>query len=137
VIEAMLREGYNVGGEQSGHMIFGDFATTGDGIVSALQILRVMIETGQPLSELKKVLKKYPQAQRNLRVKDKPALETISGLQTLLNEAESTLKGKGRVLLRYSGTEPKIRLLLEGREQDVIDQHADRIAGLLQETIGA
>ena len=137
VIEAMLREGYNVGGEQSGHMIFGDFATTGDGIVSALQILRVMIETGQPLSELKKVLKKYPQAQRNLRVKDKPALETISGLQTLLNEAESTLKGKGRVLLRYSGTEPKIRLLLEGREQDVIDQHADRIAGLLQEAIGA
>ncbi len=137
VIEAMLREGYNVGGEQSGHMIFGDFATTGDGIVSALQILRVMIETGQPLSELKKVLKKYPQAQRNLRVKDKPALESISGLQTLLNEAESTLKGKGRVLLRYSGTEPKIRLLLEGREQDVIDHHADRIAGLLQETIGA
>ena len=64
-------------------------------------------------------------------------METISGLQTLLNEAESTLKGKGRVLLRYSGTEPKIRLLLEGREQDVIDQHADRIAGLLQETIGA
>jgi phosphoglucosamine mutase len=137
VIEAMLREGYNVGGEQSGHMIFGDFATTGDGIVSALQILRVMIETGQPLSELKKVLKKYPQAQRNLRVKDKPDLETIAGLQSLLNEAESTLKGKGRVLLRYSGTEPKIRLLLEGREQDVIDQHADRIAGLLQETIGA
>ena len=137
VIEAMLREGYNVGGEQSGHMIFGDFATTGDGIVSALQILRVMIETGQPLSELKKVLKKYPQAQRNLRVNDKPALETISGLQTLLNEAESTLKGKGRVLLRYSGTEPKIRLLLEGREQDVIDHHADRIAGVLQEAIGA
>ena len=137
VIEAMLRDGYNVGGEQSGHMIFGDFATTGDGIVSALQILRVMIETGQPLSELKKVLKKYPQAQRNLRVNDKPALETISGLQTLLNEAESTLKGKGRVLLRYSGTEPKIRLLLEGREQDVIDHHADRIAGLLQEAIGA
>ncbi len=137
VIEAMLREGYNVGGEQSGHMIFGDFATTGDGIVSALQILRVMIETGQPLSELKKALKKYPQAQRNLRVNDKPALETISGLQTLLNEAESTLKGKGRVLLRYSGTEPKIRLLLEGREQDVIDYHADRIAGLLQEAIGA
>jgi len=137
VIEAMLREGYNVGGEQSGHMIFGDFATTGDGIVSALQILRVMIETGQPLSELKKVLKKYPQAQRNLRVKDKPALDTISGLQTLLDEAESTLKGKGRVLLRYSGTEPKIRLLLEGREQDVIDHHADRIAGVLQEAIGA
>ena len=137
VIEAMLREGYNVGGEQSGHMIFGDFATTGDGIVSALQILRVMIETGQPLSELKKVLKKYPQAQRNLRVKDKPDLDTIAGLQSLLNEAESTLKGKGRVLLRYSGTEPKIRLLLEGREQDVIDYHADRIAGLLQEAIGA
>lgn len=70
-------------------------------------------------------------------MKDKPDLETILGLQSLLNEAESTLKGKGRVLLRYSGTEPKIRLLLEGREQDVIDHHADRIAALLQEAIGA
>jgi phosphoglucosamine mutase len=136
VIEAMLRDGHNVGGEQSGHMIFRDYATTGDGIVSALQILRVMIETGKPLSELKKVLKKYPQAQRNLRVKDKPPLETLPQIQTLLTEAEAALDGKGRVLLRYSGTEPKIRLLIEGREQELIDQHADRIAQSLKAEIG-
>lgn len=136
VIEAMLREGCNVGGEQSGHMIFRDFATTGDGIVSALQILRVMADSGKPLSELKQVLKKYPQAQRNLRVREKPPLESLPGVQKLLADAESSLGGKGRVLLRYSGTEPKIRLLIEGRDQDMIDSHADRIARALQESIG-
>ena len=137
VIAEMLRGGYNVGGEQSGHMIFRDYATTGDGIVSALQILRVMVETGKTLGELKTVLKKYPQAQRNLRVKDKPPLESLPDIQSLLAEAEAALAGRGRVLLRYSGTEPKIRLLIEGREQDVIDSHADRIAGALAEKIGA
>jgi len=136
VIEAMLRDGHNVGGEQSGHMIFRDHASTGDGIVSALQILRVMIETGKPLSELRKVLKKYPQAQRNLRVKDKPPLDTLPAIQKLLAAAESDLQGKGRVLLRYSGTEPKIRLLIEGRDQSAIDLHADRIAEALQAEIG-
>jgi phosphoglucosamine mutase len=136
VIEAMLRDGHNVGGEQSGHMIFRDHASTGDGIVSALQILRVMIETGKPLSELRKVLKKYPQAQRNLRVKDKPLLDTLTEVQNLLAAAEADLSGKGRVLLRYSGTEPKIRLLIEGRDQAAIDAHADRIAEALQAEIG-
>jgi phosphoglucosamine mutase len=136
VIEAMLRDGFNVGGEQSGHMIFRDFATTGDGIVSALQILRVMAETGKPLSELKKVLKKYPQAQRNLRVREKPPIESLKAVTGLLNEAEQSLDGKGRVLLRYSGTEPKIRLLIEGRDQEVINAHADRIAGAISEAIG-
>ncbi|MEN9470103.1 MAG: hypothetical protein RL630_1836 [Verrucomicrobiota bacterium] len=136
VIEAMLRDGHNVGGEQSGHMIFRDHASTGDGIVSALQILRVMIETGKPLSELRKVLKKYPQAQRNLRVKAKPPLDSLDGVQKLLSAAEAELNGKGRVLLRYSGTEPKIRLLIEGRDQAVIDTHADRIAEALRSEIG-
>ena len=136
VIEAMLRDGHNVGGEQSGHMIFRDHASTGDGIVSALQILRVMIETGKPLSELRKVLKKYPQAQRNLRVKDKPPLDTLPAIQKLLTAAEADLQGKGRVLLRYSGTEPKIRLLIEGRDQSAIDLHAVRIAEALQAEIG-
>jgi len=136
VIEAMLRDSHNVGGEQSGHMIFRDHASTGDGIVSALQILRVMIETGKPLSELRKVLKKYPQAQRNLRVKDKPPLDTLPEIQNLLAAAEADLSGKGRVLLRYSGTEPKIRLLIEGRDQAAIDAHADRIAEALRAEIG-
>jgi phosphoglucosamine mutase len=137
VIETMMREGLNVGGEQSGHMIFRDYATTGDGIVSALQILRIMIETGRPLSELKKILKKYPQAQRNLKVREKPALETLGQVQRLLRETEQTLDGKGRVLLRYSGTEPKIRLLVEGPDESFINGHADRIASAIQESIGA
>ena len=137
VIETMMRDGLNVGGEQSGHMIFRDYATTGDGIVSALQILRIMMEKGKPLSELKKVLKKYPQAQRNMKVREKPALEILGVVQKLLEEAEQRLNGKGRVLLRYSGTEPKIRLLIEGRDETVINGHADRIAGAIQDSIGA
>jgi phosphoglucosamine mutase len=137
VIETMMREGLNVGGEQSGHMIFRDYATTGDGIVSALQVLRIMIETGKPLSELKKVLKKYPQAQRNLKVREKPALDTLGHVQSLLRETEQHLNGKGRVLLRYSGTEPKIRLLIEGRDELIINGHADRIATAIQDLIGA
>ncbi len=79
VIEEMVRRDLNLGGEQSGHIIFRDFTTTGDGIVSALQILRIMQATGKPLSELKKCLTKYPQAQRNLRVKEKPPLEKFAG----------------------------------------------------------
>ncbi len=136
VIEAMMKQDLNVGGEQSGHMIFRDFSTTGDGIVSALQILRVMTETGKPLSELKKCLSKYPQAQRNLRVREKKPLEDLPQVLKLVQETERALDGAGRVLLRYSGTEPKIRLLIEGRDGDKINAQADEIAGLIQAEIG-
>ncbi|MDQ3622600.1 MAG: phosphoglucosamine mutase [Verrucomicrobiota bacterium] len=137
VIEMMMKQDLNVGGEQSGHMIFRDFTTTGDGIVSALQILRIMVESGKPLSELKHCLRKYPQAQRNLKVREKKPLEQLSGVMQLVAETERDLGGKGRVLLRYSGTEPKIRLLIEGRDGERINAQADRIAGLIQEQIGA
>jgi phosphoglucosamine mutase len=137
VIEEMLKNDLNVGGEQSGHMIFRDFATTGDGIISALQILRIIAESGQPLSQLRQCLSKYPQAQRNLRVKEKPPLATLPEVQQLLKAAEGELNGAGRVLLRYSGTEPKIRLLIEGRDDALINAHADRIAAALQAAIGA
>ena len=137
VIEEMVRRDLNLGGEQSGHIIFRDFTTTGDGIVSALQILRIMQATGKPLSELKKCLTKYPQAQRNLRVKEKPPLETLPAIGKLLLAAEKELSGKGRVLLRYSGTEPKIRLLIEGQEQARIDRRADEIAEAIEAAIGA
>jgi len=136
VIEEMVRRDLNLGGEQSGHMIFRDFSTTGDGIVSALQILRIMKSTGKPLSELKRCLKKYPQAQRNLRVKQKPPLEELPNVMKLVDEAEHELNGQGRVLLRYSGTEPKIRLLIEGRELAQIDRQANRIADAIQSAIG-
>ena len=137
VLEEMVKRDLNVGGEQSGHMIFRDFSTTGDGIVCALQILRMMKTTGKPLSELKQCLKKYPQAQRNLRVKQKPPLEQLPDVMKLVGEAEKELSGKGRVLLRYSGTEPKIRLLIEGRELTQIDRQANRIADAIQTAIGA
>ena len=137
VIEEMMKQNLNLGGEQSGHIIFRDFTTTGDGIISALQILRIMHETGQPLSKLKTCLKKYPQTQRNLKVKAKPPIEELPEVVRLRAEVERELAGKGRVLLRYSGTEPKIRLLIEGRERDKIDQQANRIAEAIQHAIGA
>src|SRR2546426_2617542 len=137
VIEEMVSRNLNLGGEQSGHIIFRDFTTTGDGIISALQILRIMHTTGQPLSKLKKCLQKYPQAQRNLIVKSKPPIEELREVVKLREEVERELAGKGRVVLRYSGTESKIRLLIEGREFDKIDKQANRIADAIQSAIGA
>jgi phosphoglucosamine mutase len=137
VIQEMMKKNLNLGGEQSGHLIFRDFTTTGDGIISALQILRIMHETGRPLSKLKTCLEKYPQAQRNLVVKSKPPIEDLREVVKLRDEVERELAGKGRVLLRYSGTESKIRLLIEGRELDKIDKHANRIADAIQSAIGA
>src|SRR5207247_9997686 len=137
VIEEMIARNFNLGGEQSGHIIFRNFTTTGDGIISALQVLRIMHETGTPLSKLKGCLKKYPQAQRNLKVKSKPPIEELEEVVKLRDEVERDLGGKGRVLLRYSGTESKIRLLIEGREFDKIDKHANRIADAIQTAIGA
>jgi phosphoglucosamine mutase len=136
VIEAMMRDGFNLGGEQSGHMIFRDYSTTGDGLIAALQVLRIMVETGQKLSELKSCLTKYPQAQRNLRVTKKPAVEEMPDVLALVQKAQRELGESGRVLLRYSGTEPKVRLLIEGRDGGVINRQADEIAALLQSRIG-
>ena len=137
VLEEMVQRDLNLGGEQSGHMIFRDFTTTGDGIISALQILRIMKFSGKSLSELKSCLTKYPQTQRNLKIKEKPPLAELPAVMKLVGEAEKELSGKGRVLLRYSGTEPKIRLLIEGRELAQIDRHANRIAEAIQNAIGA
>jgi phosphoglucosamine mutase len=136
VIEAMVKQNLNIGGEQSGHMIFRDFGTTGDGLVSALQILRILVETGKPLSELKACLSKYPQAQRNLKVHRKPPMSELPEIQKLVTNAEQALAGSGRVLLRYSGTEPKVRLLIEGRDSDQINTFADEIAAALKTVIG-
>jgi phosphoglucosamine mutase len=137
VVEAMRAGNFSVGGEQSGHMIFRDHGTTGDGLIAALQILRIMTESGKPLSELRRVLKKYPQAQRNLRVKEKPPIDSLKEVSSLVSQTESALAGKGRLLLRYSGTEPKVRLLIEGADEAMINQWADKIAAALTTAIGA
>jgi len=136
VVEAMRAGNFSIGGEQSGHLIFRDHGTTGDGLLAALQVLRVMTESGKPLSELRRVLKKYPQAQRNLRVKAKPPLDTLPDVAHLIAATEATLAGKGRVLLRYSGTEPKVRLLIEGPDEAIINAAADAITSALIVAIG-
>jgi len=135
VLEAMRAGGYALGGEQSGHMIFLRHGTTGDGLVSALQILRVMKESGKPLSELRRVLTKYPQAQRAVKVSSKPPLEELPQVQSAIHAAEEALAPRGRVLVRYSGTEPKVRILLEGREAGLLEDHADRIASALRAAV--
>lgn len=136
VIEEMRRHGYNVGGEQSGHIIFADYTTTGDGIISALQILRTMIETGKPLGELRRVMHRYPQKQLHLVVRERKPLENLPRIQAALRDAENQLGNTGRVLLRYSGTEPKIRLLLESRDGAHLDALATTIASAIGDDLG-
>jgi phosphoglucosamine mutase len=137
VVEEMRKGNFNIGGEQSGHLIFRDHGTTGDGLLAALQVLRIMTESGRPLSELRRCLAKYPQAQRNLRVREKPPLDTLAAVADLVEETEKALDGKGRILLRYSGTEPKVRLLVEGPDEAMINVAVDRIAAALTAAIGA
>ncbi|HYZ75016.1 MAG TPA: phosphoglucosamine mutase, partial [Chthoniobacterales bacterium] len=127
VVEMMRKHDLNLGGEQSGHIIFRDFTTTGDGLVSALQILAIVAETNRPLSELRKTLTKFPQELRNIPIRKKLPFEQLPSLQARLEAAEVALAGKGRVVLRYSGTEPKARLLLEGPDADVLRTLADDI----------
>ena len=137
VIDEMLRNGYNLGGEQSGHMIFRDYSSTGDGLVAALQILRIMKAKDAPLSQLAKCWTRYPQLVTNIRVREKKPFEQLDGLSKLVNEAESELKAQGgRLLLRYSGTEPKARLLLEGRDQAALEAWSAKILAVIKKQVG-
>jgi phosphoglucosamine mutase len=138
VIDEMLKKGFNFGGEQSGHLIFRDFSTTGDGLVAALQILRIMREKNQPLSKLVKCWTRFPQVVTNVRVREKIPFEKLNGVLDLVSEAESDLKSAGgRVLLRYSGTEPKARLLLEGRDEQDLKNWSQKICAAIGKQIGA
>jgi phosphoglucosamine mutase len=138
VIDEMLRGGYNFGGEQSGHLIFRDFSTTGDGLVAALQILRVMKSTGKPLSQLAKCWTRFPQLVTNVKVREKTPFEKLDGILGLVEKAEAEVKpAGGRVLLRYSGTEPKARLLIEGPQQAVLDKWSKEICEALRRQVGA
>jgi phosphoglucosamine mutase len=138
VIDEMLRNDFNVGGEQSGHIIFREHSTTGDGLVAALQILRIMKSTDTPLSQLVKCWTRFPQIVTNIRVREKRPFEELDGVLQLVSDAEIDLKEQGgRVLLRYSGTEPKARLLIEGREQAALNLWTQRITDLLKRQVGA
>jgi len=138
VIDKMLSEDYNFGGEQSGHLIFSDHASTGDGLVAALQILRIMTSKQQPLSQLAQCWKRFPQKLTNLRVTEKKPIEELDSVPALVAEAETALQsGGGRVLLRYSGTEPKVRLLLEGKNAEQLDHWSEKIISSIDSQIGA
>ena len=137
VIDEMRKHGHNFGGEQSGHLIFGDHGTTGDGLVAALQILRIMAAKKKPLSELAKCWSRFPQRLTNIRVTEKKPFEELDGVMGLVNEAEVELKKDGgRILLRYSGTEPKARLLLEGKDAEMLEQWSKKIGEAIASKIG-
>ena len=137
VIDEMLRNDFNFGGEQSGHLIFRDFATTGDGLVAALQILRIMQARNQPLSQLAKCWTRFPQLVTNVKVREKMPFDQLDGVNQLVADAEKELAAQGgRLLLRYSGTEPKVRLLVEGRDAASLKKWSEKICGTIQKQIG-
>ncbi|PLX65823.1 MAG: phosphoglucosamine mutase [Denitrovibrio sp.] len=130
VMAEMMKNGYNLGGEQSGHIIFSDFNTTGDGLVSAMQLLKVIVRTGKPLSELKKFITLYPQVLKNVKVKRKLPLEKLVKTSKEIEAINKELEGTGRVLVRYSCTENKLRVMLEGENLSKITEYADNIGSL-------
>lgn len=137
VLAAMLKLDLTVGGEQSGHIILRDHATTGDGLVAALQILRVMKASGKPLSKLARCWTRFPQLLTNIVVKERRPVEELPEVGRLVKQAEAALKSKGgRLLLRYSGTEPKIRLLLEGRDAKQLAEWNKKISSALKKELG-
>ncbi|MCH5585372.1 phosphoglucosamine mutase [Shimazuella sp. AN120528] len=136
VLERMLSGGYNLGGEQSGHIIFLNYNTTGDGLLSAIQLLQVMKETGARLSDLSARVTTYPQLLKNVEVKSKEGWEQNEAIQTAIHEVEGQLKENGRVLVRPSGTEPLIRVMAEGPDQEVVKQYVQKIADVIQREMG-
>ena len=136
VMEMMLEGGYNLGGEQSGHLIFLDHNTTGDGIITALQVLSIMKQDGRPLSGLAACMRTYPQVLVNVQVKERKDLASVPAIARRMAEVENALAGSGRLLVRYSGTEPKLRIMLEGEDDGTIRRYADELAGLVKAELG-
>ena len=137
VLEAMEAGGYSLGGEQSGHIIFGDLATTGDGLLSGLVLLDVLARSGRPLSELASVVVKLPQVLRNVRVADRAGLPAAAAFWSEVAAAEAELAGSGRVLVRPSGTEPLVRIMVEAATEEAAEAYTDRLATTLTEALGA
>ena len=133
VLENMRENGYNIGGEQSGHVIFLDDNTTGDGLLSALHLLEVMVDTGKPLSELAQIMEVLPQALVNAKVPEhkKENFMEYQEIADAVSELEKKFNGEGRVLIRPSGTEPLVRVMIEGKDQRVIDEEAEKLAALI------
>ena len=136
VVEHMCRLGYNLGGEQSGHLIFLDYNTTGDGILSGLQVLSVMLREGRPLSELKSVMQRYPQKLVNVKVNCRKSIEDVPELMSMKEHFESRLGEDGRILIRPSGTEPVVRVMAEGMDAVMIEQMVQEMACQIEKYLG-
>ena len=136
VMEEMLRRDLPIGGEQSGHIIFSEHLFTGDGIATALNVLRVMAETGRELADLASELVAYPQTLVNVRVRARKDLATVPAVVDVMKRVEERIAGQGRLLVRYSGTEPLLRIMIEGRDQHEIQQWAGEIAAVVKQELG-
>jgi phosphoglucosamine mutase len=136
VMEEMIKRGLSLGGEQSGHIIFSDHLFTGDGIVTALSVLRVMADTGRELADLASELVTYPQVLFNVPVRDKKDLQTVPAVADAMKRVEARLSGHGRLLVRYSGTEPLLRVMIEGKDQQEIQTWAGEIVQVVKEHLG-
>ena len=136
VLERMRADGIAFGGENSGHLIFAEYATTGDGILSALQICRMILQTGKGLSELAAIIEEYPSELRNLYIPKKPPLETLPKLQALISQADAEFSTMGRQLIRYSGTENKIRILVEHKSGVEVEKWSAKFEEVIREEIG-
>jgi phosphoglucosamine mutase len=137
VLEEMIRQGVQLGGEQSGHTIFSDISTTGDGLLTALMVMAVMGRKGKTLSELAANFLTFPQKLVNIKVSHKPPLETIEPLKKAIEQKELELGAKGRVLVRYSGTENKARVMVECEDEEACKRHANDLAQIVEREIGA
>jgi phosphoglucosamine mutase len=135
VVDLMRKEKLNFGGEQSGHLIFTDLTTTGDGVIAALSVIAAMKRAGKPLSELKKIVQPVPQILKNVRVSSKPVLEQLKEVSASIAEGNKKLKGRGRILVRYSGTEPLCRVMIEGEEKSMIEKIAMTICEAIEREI--
>jgi phosphoglucosamine mutase len=132
VVEEMRQSGYNLGGEQSGHLLYLDYTTTGDGIIAALQLLSIMTREDRPLSELRKVMTRYPQVLVNVPVRAKPPIEELTEVQKSIRLLEEKMGKDGRVLVRYSGTEMKARVMVEGPDGQAASRYAHQVADVLK-----
>ncbi|HEX3558825.1 MAG TPA: hypothetical protein VHU19_06460 [Pyrinomonadaceae bacterium] len=137
VLEELLRTGAALGGEQSGHIIFPRTSLAGDGLITTVNLLRAMREAGRPLHELTEGFKRLPQVLTNVRVREKPPFEEVTEIESCVGDVRAQLGGRGRLLLRYSGTEPLARVMIEGERQDEIERLAERLAGVIRRSLGA
>ena len=136
VLEEMLRFGINLGGEPSGHIIFADLSLAGDGIITLLEVLRLMAETRRPLEDLTRTFEPFPQIIRNVRVKEKAPLESIPEVALAMAECRKEIGARGRVVVRYSGTEPLARVMVEAGQAEMVEHHAARIAHAIDAALG-